>query len=136
MSCPQTKIFLIIPTVLNGMFCSTFPCLLLGIITFVTTIKTLGLIAGSLIDFKHMTLFSAVKHGVLHWHLRQPKLFEKASCGKLNDMFLWAKACRSISKPPAMLWQEFESVTFRWVVFIMVRVRARACLSDCTSASA
>lgn len=29
-----------------------------------------------------------------------------------------------------MLWQEFESVTFRWVVFIMVRVRARACLSD------
>lgn len=48
MSCPQTKIFLIIQTILNGMFCSTFPCLLLGIITFITTIKTLGLIAGSL----------------------------------------------------------------------------------------
>lgn len=50
---------------------------------------------------------------------RQAKLFGKASCGKLNDMFLWAKASRSISKLPAMLW--FESVTFRWVVFIMSR---------------
>lgn len=105
------------------MFGRTFPCLPLGIITFIAAIKTLGLIAGSLVGFKHVTLLSAVKHGVLHWHLRQPKLFEKASCGELNDMFLWAKACRSISEPPAMLWQDFESVTFRWVVFIRARVR-------------
>lgn len=126
MSCPQTKILL-----------KKSDYTLLARTTVITTIRTLRLVAQSLIDFKHMTLLSGIKHSVLHWHLRQPKLFEKASCGELNDMFLWAKACRSISKPPAMLWQKFESVAFHWVVFIMARVRTprmlvwMCCVSAC-----
>lgn len=44
---------------------------------------------------------------VIHWHLKKPKLFQKASCGKLNNMFWWTKTCRSISKPLAMLWSDF-----------------------------
>lgn len=93
--------------------------------------KTLRLITKSLIYFKQMNLFLHVEDSVLHWHLKQPKLFQKASCCELNDIFLWAKACRSISKPLAMLWQEFESATFHWVVFIMVSVHVHVCLTVC-----
>lgn len=49
--------------------------------------------------------------------LEKPKLFQRASSGSLNNMFLWAKVCRSISKPLAMLRLEFEHVRFHWVVF-------------------
>lgn len=135
-------ILLIILTILSGTFYNIYYGIIIEYltcifnkdahsITFFRARKTLRLIAKSLINFKQINLFVHVKDSVLRWHLKQPKLFQKASCGKLNDMFLWAKACRSISKPLAMLWQEFESATFHWAVFIMASVHVHVCLTVC-----
>ena len=66
---------------------------------------------------------------VIHWHLKKPKVFQRGSSGKLNNMFLWAKACRSISKPLAMLRLEFESARFHWVVFFGECIHV--CLTVC-----
>lgn len=66
------------------------------------------------------------------WHLKKPKLFKRASSGKLNNMFLWAKACRSISEPLAMLRLAFESARFHFSCCLWW-VRVCTCLSDCMS---
>lgn len=66
---------------------------------------------------------------VIHWHLKKPKLFQRARSGKLNNMFLWTKACRSISKPLAMLRLEIESARFHWLVFFGEWVCVRVCLA-------
>jgi len=66
---------------------------------------------------------------VTRWHLNKPELFQRTSSGELNNMFLWAKACRSISKPLAMLRLELESAWSRRVVFFGEWAHVSVCLS-------